>query len=539
MKVAPMAASKRSCCSLFIPTIGWKKSPCFFRSVSQRLCSFVTAHCYTNRRPTASSLSLTPINESNKGLHRLLHDGTTNRLSSSRGRDAVGLLPTYLSDARAVARYDATSNPNGALQLGVAESQMLQDWLVPALNKMPSLEADSIYYQPTSGRDDFKQSMSRYIEDLCGLERGRLRVDGLILGAGCNAVLENLCFALADIGDTVLIPTPYYAAFEFDLVARAGLRIQSVTTERHHPECTSYVASNGRIDPRIYYPNRASLDAAFERTLDQHGRPPKILLISHPMNPLGICYPAETIRDCIEWCRERQVHLISDEIYAGSVYRNSTSFLSALKVGENKVPNGDSLGLGPYVHWVYALSKDMALSGLRIGAAYTENTEILTPMQKLNDLCQISSQTQLWTKSILEAKLDIHNEELWIAAFRRDNHARLNARSTALAAVLEKYDIPYLSPDAGLFLWIDLSQFLPTVIDPALSTVAAAQQERSLYLELVQDYGLLLTPGNSMRNERPGFFRCVFTAASDDEFEIALQRMEGYLAARTSRSVQQ
>jgi aspartate/methionine/tyrosine aminotransferase len=154
-----------------------------------------------------------------------------------------------------------------------------------------------------------------------------------------------------------------------------------------------------------------------------------------------------------------------------------------------------------------------------------------------NDLCQISSQTQLWTKSILEAKLD--NEELWIAAFRRDNHARLNARSMALASVLDNYHIPYLSPDAGLFLWIDLSQFLPTIVDPALAAAAAAQRERSLYLELVQDYGLLLTPGNSMRNERPGFFRCVFTAASDDEFEIALARMETFLAARSSRSVRQ
>ena len=46
--------------------------------------------------------------------------------------------------------------------------------------------------------------------------------DGIILGAGCNAVLENLCMCLAEPGDAVMIPTPYYAAFEFDLAARAG-----------------------------------------------------------------------------------------------------------------------------------------------------------------------------------------------------------------------------------------------------------------------------------------------------------------------------
>jgi len=38
-------------------------------------------------------------------------------------------------------------------------------------------------------------------------------------------------------------------------------------------------------------------------------------------------------------------------------------------------------------------------------------------------------------------------------------------------------------------------------------------------------YGLLFTPGMSMRNERPGFFRCVFTSASEEEFDLGLERI--------------
>jgi len=38
-------------------------------------------------------------------------------------------------------------------------------------------------------------------------------------------------------------------------------------------------------------------------------------------------------------------------------------------------------------------------------------------------------------------------------------------------------------------------------------------------------YGLLFTPGMSMRNERPGFFRCVFTSASEEEFDLGLDRI--------------
>ena len=58
------------------------------------------------------------------------------------------------------------------------------------------------------------------------------------------------------------------------------------------------------------------------------------------------------------------------------------------------------------------------------------------------------------------------------------------------------------------------------------------EQERVLYLELVNEYGLLLTPGWSMRNERPGFFRCVFTAATEEEFTLSLERFRRFAASK-------
>lgn len=431
-------------------------------------------------------------------IHRMMST------SSSRGQNAVGLLPSYLTDARNVTKYSAQT-PEGALQLGVAESLMLEDLLVPALNQRRNVGADTIYYQPTPGRDDFRKAMAHYIESLLDLQHGRLDTEGLVVGAGCNAVLENLCFCLAEAGDAVLIPTPYYAAFEFDLVARAGLHVQPLKTQAFHgpPEAAN--------DPTVYFPNTASLDAAFDEAR-KNGHSPKILLLSHPNNPLGVCYPPEVMKLCIDWCNERKVHLVSDEIYAGSIYRPGlANFESALKLADNQ-------GLGPYIHWVYALSKDFALSGLRVGAAYSENMEIRLPMQKLNDLCQISSTTQVWVAEMLTRKEDDRD---WVESFRNENHERLVARGKALESLLDEFGVPYLTPSSGLFIWLDFSQFLS-------DKVAKSESERELYLSLVNDHGLLLTPGESMRNEKPGFFRCVFTAANDEEFSLALERLRSF-----------
>lgn len=428
---------------------------------------------------------------------------------SRRGQDAVKLLPSYLADARSVEKYSPVT-PHGALQLGVAESQLCEDWLVPALNEPFALDASSIYYQPTPGRPGTREAMANYIEELMNLPEGDLDPEGFVVGAGCNAVLENLCLCLAEPGEAVMIPKPYYAAFEFDLVARASLYVQPVSIRDFHPVSDT-------LDPSVYYPTLASLDAAYNKALED-GHPPRILLLSHPHNPLGICYPEETLLECIDWCRDRQIHLVSDEIYAGSVYRpKKAGFKSILKIAREKG------GLGPFVHWVYAMSKDFALSGLRVGAAYSENMDIRLPMQKLNDLCQISSQTQVWTETMLTKMIDGRK---WASAFREENHRRLNARCEALTACLDECGIPYLPPTSGLFCWIDLSSHLPS--DPTMSD---STRERELYLSLVKDFGLLLTPGDSMRNERPGFFRIVFTAASDNEFTLGLERFRKFAQA--------
>jgi aspartate/methionine/tyrosine aminotransferase len=120
------------------------------------------------------------------------------------------------------------------------------------------------------------------------------------------------------------------------------------------------------------------------------------------------------------------------------------------------------------------------------------------------------------------------NDESWVSAFRRENHNRLERRCQELTDVFDECNIPYLPPTSGLFVWLDLSKYLPR--DESLSP---AEKERELYLQLVQEFGLLLTPGLSMRNEQPGFFRCVFTAATEDEFALSLDRFRNFAASVT------
>ncbi|KAL3923267.1 MAG: hypothetical protein SGILL_001753 [Bacillariaceae sp.] len=454
---------------------------------------------------------------------------SSSNTSAPRAGAAVTLLPTYLADARAVEKY-SPSTPNGALQLSVAENQMLEDMLVPALSEFSASQkfpADAIYYQPTHGREGLRQAATGYLQDLLDLDKeSQLDPDGIVVGAGCNAVLENLCISLAEPGQGVMIPTPYYAAFDFDLGSRAGLKVVPVPTMERSGVEVPEEASPSSVPMEAYYPTRASLDSAMQKSIDEQGIEPRILLLSHPQNPLGICYPPHVIQECIAWCRDNEVHLVSDEIYAGSVYRkDEAGFSSALKLAAGSTSSPDGLGLGPYVHFVYALSKDFALSGLRVGVLYSENPEIRLPLQKLNDLCCVSSHTQLLVERMMTEPGKHGGDSRWTNDFLDVNHERLRHRCDTWQSCLDELNIPHLSATAGLFCWMDFSEFLP-------SEGNIDERERTLYLELLKEYGLLFTPGRSMLNERPGFFRCVFTAASEEEFALGMERLRKYVAAK-------
>jgi aspartate/methionine/tyrosine aminotransferase len=435
-------------------------------------------------------------------------------------------------------------------------------------------QRDMIYYQPTQGVPSLRRAMANYLQSLLlttNTESSsststsrQFNSDNIILGAGCNAVLENLCMCLANPGDAALIPTPYYASFEFDLSARAGCHIVPVNTFHHHPDGRTVPSScsNEPIASEYYYPNISSLDEAYHRALLETGRPPRILLLSHPNNPLGICYPPNVVQECINWCREKEVHLISDEIYAGSVYRKvrttgeekgQPTFVSAMALGSSSVSNdashnNDGLGLGPYIHLVYALSKDFALSGLRVGVTYTENEEILLPLQKLNDMCQISSQTQLLVERMMcadaiteggDARDGTDNSQKFFDVYMKVNNDHIRARCDKLHSFLSDVGIPSLPADSGLFVWMDLREFLPPLVNGVTEATEPIEskevRERQLYLTLMKKYGLLFTPGMSMRSERAGFFRFVFTAASEEEFELGLARLRTAVEEMRSR----
>lgn len=96
---------------------------------------------------------------------------------------------------------------------------------------------------------------------------------------------------------------------------------------------------------------------SYEKALQQaKGKGAKVtwLMLCNPHNPTGACFSREALVALVELAVKHQIHLVSDEIYALSVYRDIPSrpnFTSVLSLDLERM-NASKL-----VHVLYGLSK--------------------------------------------------------------------------------------------------------------------------------------------------------------------------------------
>ena len=139
-----------------------------------------------------------------------------------------------------------------------------------------------------------------------------IKPENVAFGSGAAALLSHLALSLAEKGDAVLIPAPYYAAFDVDLKIIAGC----IAVPVH--------STNPEIGPTAHDLDKAA------KLAEAKGMRVRILLITNPNNPLGTIYPPEMIKSAVDWARSRKMHTIIDELYALSVHEQG-EFESSLR----------------------------------------------------------------------------------------------------------------------------------------------------------------------------------------------------------------
>lgn len=397
-------------------------------------------------------------------------------------------------------------NPNGVVQLAVAENVRTWAELEPPMRETVCRKgfADFVpHYGDFQGHDRCREAMLRFLRRHVFLHNGnpvsedewKITADHLLLTNGCGPALEHLTFALCDPGDVILTPAPIYAGFLMDVGGRAQARLITVPMDTD-------------------LPYRLDLDALDQATDDARatGRRVRALLLSQPYNPIGVCLSAEEMEQAVAWCRRNHLHLISDEIYAASVFAPGVHHTSAVAFAAS-----DPEWATSHLHVLYGLSKDFGLSGFRVGVIYSAGTELHEALDRLAYFCGCSSLPQYLITGVL-------NDDRFVEAYVNRNRKMLLRVYETVAGAADRIGIPYLPADSGFFVWIDLRRWLrePT-----------PEGEQELWSMLVKEAGVILTPGLSCHAREPGMFRLCFAAVPEGGVEVGMTRIHESLAQRS------
>ena len=215
----------------------------------------------------------------------------------------------------------------------------------------------------------------------------------------------------------------------------------------------------------------------------------------------------DELNDLIDFAVAKKIHIISDEIYSGTVF-DHPSFISIMEaLMDRKLQDTD---LWSRVHIVYSLSKDLGLPGFRVGMIYSNNETVVSAATKMSSFGLISSQTQYLLSKILSDKKFTRN-------YLKENRKRLKTRREMIVAALRNAGIGCLKSNAGLFCWVDMRHLLSS------NTFDA---EMELWKRILREAGLNISPGASCHCSEPGWFRMCFANMSEDTLNLSMQRIK-------------
>lgn len=444
---------------------------------------------------------------------------------SKRGLRATTPALTYLPLVIAASAdvFDAEENRDGFVVLATAENRLsmasfIQPRLSEALCAVGAIGSNlgagfSNYYDDMRGSRGLREAVASVLGQFLGggPEEPIFSWDKVIVSAGCGGCVDLLAWTLCEPGDACILPAPWYPAFANDLGVRAGVVPVSAYLEVDGENHESHETGSGSTTTGMdgWHLTEACLENAWLRATAQGNRP-RMLLLTNPHNPLGIVLPREELEIALAWARRKDMHIVSDEIYAKSVHSlpAGEEFVSMARIAADPTTKL----LPPDVHIVWGISKDFCLSGLRTGFVYTENANVHQALSNLNCFSAVSVASQAVVSDML-------SDQTFLDTYLPANNALLARSCTFAMEYLAAKQIPFVRPTSGIFLVINLRKYL------AEDTWEA---ERAIFT-LLGKHKVILTPGRDCCFQKPGFFRVCFAAVQLDALKVGLDRITSIL----------
>jgi aspartate aminotransferase len=330
-------------------------------------------------------------------------------------------------------------------------------------------------YTPVPGTPALRKAVAAQITRMTGRKADPA---GVVVSTGAKQALFNVCFSLFGPGDDVLVPAPYWTSYP-EILTLARAQAVPVPGDPAHAL---------KVDV-------ARLEAA--ATPATRG-----LILNSPNNPTGSVYDRTELDAIMLWAAERDLWVISDEIY-NRLYYEGERATSVMDLDDSLLQK---------TVLVDGVSKTFAMTGWRIGFSYS-SPELASTFSSLQSQVTsgASSPAQAAAVAAYQDEDRVHEAvKAMVRVFRRRRQHAADALRQALP------DADFSMPDGAFYIFFRVDSYYD---DTRNGSVAFCN-------DLLEQTGVALVPGDAFGDDR--YVRLSF-AAPEAEILEAIRRMGEFL----------
>jgi len=278
-----------------------------------------------------------------------------------------------------------------------------------------ALDAGATKYTLVEGTVPLRKAVAKWIGDAHGI---KIEPSEVIVSSGAKQSIFNAIFALIDEGDEVIIPTPAWVSY-MDIVKLAGGRPISVPTKAEENFQVRVEDVAKAITPRT-----------------------KMILVCSPSNPTGAIYEEATLRGLAKLAVEKDLWLMTDDIYRTLVY------------GDGKFFQPATMGADVRAHTLIidGVSKAFAMTGWRVGFT-------VAPKNVVEAMATIQGQSTTHAAAVSQAAalaaIEGPTDELEKMRVEFDKR-----RKVMVARLREIPGVTCVEPKGAFYAFPDLSAFI-------------------------------------------------------------------------------
>ncbi|CAN5406934.1 pyridoxal phosphate-dependent aminotransferase [soil metagenome] len=213
-----------------------------------------------------------------------------------------------------------------------------------ALDAVRNHKIEVLAYSHSAGFEEYRVKLADYYRQ----KDIPVNSDNIIITTGGSEALLFAMGTIADAGDEIIIPEPFYANYN-GFATASGINIVPVE---------STIETNFALPPI----------QEFEKLITPRT---KAILICNPGNPTGYLYTREEISQLAKMVVKHDIFLVADEVYREFTYDGAThhSIMSIPELDEHAI-------------MIDSVSKRYSMCGARIGCIVSRNKQVMQTAMK-------------------------------------------------------------------------------------------------------------------------------------------------------------